>query len=141
MTDEERRFQAEAQVPMIVVRTKADLVDVAEAPEVGEKEVLASAHDGTGLELVRSQLAAIMFAELGAQGDIEPLITRERHRRSLQQAQDEICSFGDARNAGLDGVVAATHLRAAVTALDDVIGVVTTDDVLDRVFGTFCIGK
>ena len=103
--------------------------------------MLASAHDGTGLELVRSQLAAIMFAGLGAQGDIEPLITRERHRLSLQQAQDEVRSFRDARHAGLDGVVAATHLRAAVTALEDVIGVVTTDDVLDRVFGTFCIGK
>ena len=141
MTEEERSFQVEAQVPMIVVRTKADLADGGEVLEVGEKEVLTSAHDGTGLELMRSQLAAIMFAELGAQGDIGPLITRERHRLSLQQARDEICSFKEARNAGLDGVVAATHLRAAVTALDDVIGVVTTDDVLDRVFGTFCIGK
>ncbi len=141
MTDEERSFQVEAQVPVIVVRTKADLVDSGKPPEVAENEVLASAHDGTGLELVRSQLAAIMFAGLAAQADIEPLITRERHRLSLQEAQDEIRSFGDARNAGLDGVVAATHLRAAVTALDDVIGVVTADDVLDRVFGTFCIGK
>jgi tRNA modification GTPase len=43
--------------------------------------------------------------------------------------------------AGLDGVVAATHLRSAVTALDDVIGLVSTEDVLDRVFATFCVGK
>jgi tRNA modification GTPase len=33
------------------------------------------------------------------------------------------------------------HLRAAVSALEDVIGVVSTEDVLDRVFATFCIGK
>jgi tRNA modification GTPase len=37
--------------------------------------------------------------------------------------------------------VAATHLRAAVTALDDLIGAVTPDDVLERVFASFCVGK
>jgi tRNA modification GTPase len=42
---------------------------------------------------------------------------------------------------GVDAAAAATHLRAAVTALDDLIGVVTPDDVLDRVFGSFCVGK
>jgi len=36
---------------------------------------------------------------------------------------------------------AATHLRAAVGALDDLIGVVTPEDVLDRVFASFCVGK
>jgi len=45
------------------------------------------------------------------------------------------------RAAGVDAVAVATHLRAAVTALDDLIGVVTPDDVLDRVFGAFCVGK
>jgi tRNA U34 5-carboxymethylaminomethyl modifying GTPase MnmE/TrmE len=37
--------------------------------------------------------------------------------------------------------VAATHLRAAVTALESVIGLVTPADVLARVFATFCVGK
>jgi tRNA modification GTPase len=41
----------------------------------------------------------------------------------------------------VDAAAAATHLRAAVLALDDLIGVVTPDDVLDRVFATFCVGK
>jgi tRNA modification GTPase len=41
----------------------------------------------------------------------------------------------------VDAAATATHLRAAVTALDDLIGVVTPDDVLDRVFGSFCVGK
>jgi tRNA U34 5-carboxymethylaminomethyl modifying GTPase MnmE/TrmE len=37
--------------------------------------------------------------------------------------------------------VAAVHLRTAVGALDELIGVVRTDDILDRVFADFCIGK
>ena len=36
---------------------------------------------------------------------------------------------------------AATHLRAAVEALEELVGAVSVDDVLDRVFGTFCVGK
>ncbi|UCD23265.1 MAG: tRNA uridine-5-carboxymethylaminomethyl(34) synthesis GTPase MnmE [Gemmatimonadota bacterium] len=140
LNNDERSFRAESQVPVIVVRTKADLmVDPGESG-CGD-EVLASALDGTGLEVVRSRLAAIMFAGLGVRGDIEPLVTRARHRLSLQQARNEIRSFEGARRAGVDIVVAGTHLRAAVTALDDVIGVVTTEDVLDRVFGSFCVGK
>ncbi len=36
---------------------------------------------------------------------------------------------------------AATHLRGAAGALEDLLGVITPDDVLGRVFGQFCVGK
>jgi tRNA modification GTPase len=36
---------------------------------------------------------------------------------------------------------AATHLQAAASALEDLVGAVTVDDVLGRVFGDFCVGK
>jgi tRNA modification GTPase len=49
------------------------------------------------------------------------------------------------RDAWLGGVVPASlagvHLRSAVMALDDVIGHVGVEDILDRVFATFCVGK
>jgi tRNA U34 5-carboxymethylaminomethyl modifying GTPase MnmE/TrmE len=41
----------------------------------------------------------------------------------------------------VEAAMAATHLRAAVTALEEIVGVVSTDDVLDRVFASFCVGK
>jgi tRNA U34 5-carboxymethylaminomethyl modifying GTPase MnmE/TrmE len=41
----------------------------------------------------------------------------------------------------VEAAVAATHLRAAVSSLEDLIGVVTRDDVLDRLFSDFCVGK
>jgi len=53
----------------------------------------------------------------------------------------ELDAFQVARATGVDSAAAATHLRAAVNALDDLIGVVTPDDVLDRVFQAFCVGK
>ena len=68
-------------------------------------------------------------------------MTRARHRSALARALEEVDAFHTARESGLDAAVAATHLRAAVGALDDLIGVVTPDDVLDRVFASFCVGK
>jgi len=58
-----------------------------------------------------------------------------------QAALQETREFGAARIAGVEMAFAAAHLRAAVSALDEVIGVVTAEDVLDRVFATFCVGK
>jgi tRNA modification GTPase len=38
-------------------------------------------------------------------------------------------------------VIAAVHLRAAVHALEEIIGAVDTEDILDRLFAEFCVGK
>ena len=68
-------------------------------------------------------------------------MTRARHRAALEQAATELDAFQVARAEGVDAAAAATHLHTAVGALDDLIGVVTPDDVLDRVFASFCVGK
>jgi tRNA modification GTPase len=96
---------------------------------------------GAGLPELRRRLAEVAFGRLLALGDVEPVVTRARHRAALERALAELDGFWEARGAGVDAAAAATHLRAAVTALDDLIGVVTPDDVLDRVFATFCVGK
>ena len=68
-------------------------------------------------------------------------MTRERHRAALAVASDEVDAFREARDSGLEGAVAAVHLRAAVGSLEDIIGAVTHQDVLDRLFASFCVGK
>jgi tRNA modification GTPase len=83
----------------------------------------------------------VAFATLAARGDVEPVVTRARHRTALERALVEVEEFAKARAAGLEAAVAGTHLRAAAGALEDVIGLVTTDDILDRVFSSFCVGK
>ncbi len=132
-TDDPSRaeFLAQVQAPVVVVRTKADLF--------GGDGV--SVITGAGLDTLRKRLAEVAFGQLLALGDVEPVVTRARHRTALERALAELDAFGAARAAGVDAAAAATHLRAAVTALDDLIGVVTADDVLDRVFATFCVGK
>ena len=87
------------------------------------------------------QLAEVAFGRLLALGDVEPVVTRARHRSALERALAELDAFWAARTGGVDAAATATHLRAAVLALDDLIGTVTPEDVLDRVFAAFCVGK
>lgn len=136
---DELGFIASVRVPCLVVRTKADIYGPAVA--AAASEVMVSARTGAGLAEVRRALAEVAFSTLARRGDVEPFVSRERHRVALQRALDEVNGFAAAWGAGVEGVVAATHLRAAVSSLEDLIGVVTTDDVLDRVFATFCVGK
>jgi tRNA modification GTPase len=96
---------------------------------------------GEGLAELRRRLAEVAFGRLLALGDVEPVVTRARHRDALERALQEVEAFQNDRRRGVDAAAAATHLRAALGALDDLIGVVTPDDVLDRVFASFCVGK
>jgi len=133
----EAAFLRSVTAPVVVVRTKADLA--AGEQEADEHRVCALT--GDGIAALGEHLAVLAFGGLGAGAGLTPVITRERHRIALRRAREEIVAFGTARAVGLDAAVAATHLRAAVTALESVIGIVTPDDVLARVFSTFCVGK
>ncbi len=134
---EEQAFIDSADVPVVLVRTKSDRWN---GP--GDAEgIRVSAITGDGLDTLRRALAAQAFAGLSASADTAPVLTRERQRQALACARDEVRAFGVARDDRVEAAFAAAHLRAAVTALEDVIGAVTPDDVLDRVFASFCIGK
>jgi len=123
------------KTPVVEVVTKGDLSD---RPTVRPS---VSVVTGQGLAELRRRLAEVAFGRLLALGDVEPVVTRARHRAALERAVLELDSFWGARESGVDAAAAATHLRAAVLALDDLIGAVTPEDILDRVFAAFCVGK
>ncbi|HXV86639.1 MAG TPA: tRNA uridine-5-carboxymethylaminomethyl(34) synthesis GTPase MnmE [Gemmatimonadales bacterium] len=138
---DERAFVGTLGGRAVVVRTKCDAASPEAPQESASEELAVSAHTGVGLAALRTHLARAAFAMLAAGGDVTPVVTRERHRLALEQALAELRAFGEARQAGLETVVAATHLRSAVLSLEEMIGVVTRDDVLDQLFATFCVGK
>jgi len=134
--DARDEFLAQVSAPVVFVRTKSDLDTPSDGPFVAVSVVT-----GEGLAELKRGLAEAAFGRLLALGDVEPVVTRARHREALERALAEVEGFQTARKGGVDAAAAATHLRAAVGALDDLIGVVTPDDVLDRVFASFCVGK
>lgn len=123
---------------VIGVRTKADL-----APSQGTHEQFptVSALTGDGLtQLITTVLDAIS-ARYGEALVEAPVLTRERQRYAVTTARDEVAAFASAWSDGLPATVAAVHLRVAAAALADVIGAIDVEDVLDRLFRTFCVGK
>ncbi|HEX8670662.1 MAG TPA: tRNA uridine-5-carboxymethylaminomethyl(34) synthesis GTPase MnmE [Longimicrobium sp.] len=122
----------------VLVRTKADDGE----PGIGTAgEVPVSAPNGMGLEELRQVLLHRAFGGILGDPGEAPLVTRERHARALRAARDEVQDFLDAQATGIPMEYAATHLQAAASALEDLVGAVTVDDVLARVFGDFCVGK
>jgi tRNA modification GTPase len=133
-TDPERLPDV-GQKPVVEVVTKSDL------PDRPSGRPAVSVVTGEGLAELRHRLAEVAFGRLLALGDVAPVVTRARHRAALETAVLELDNFWGARESGVDAAATATHLRAAVAALDDLIGAVTPEDVLDRVFAAFCVGK
>jgi tRNA modification GTPase len=118
------------------VRTKADLDADAES-----RELAVSALTGEGLDLLRRTVAERLFADGVALADLEPVLTRERHRVALSRAVDALAEARPHLAADGDAVLAAHHVQEAVRALDSLVGAVDVEEVLDRVFASFCVGK
>jgi tRNA modification GTPase len=131
--DDERAIARER--PALVVRTKADL-----APEPGEG-LPVSALTGKGLEELRRVAAERVFADRIQLGDLEPALTRERHRVALVRAEEALTASLPHLDPGGEAVLAAHHVWEASTALEELLGAVDVEDVLDRVFASFCVGK
>jgi tRNA modification GTPase len=128
----------------VVVRTKSDLVGSdgrRSWPEIDAPQVFVSTVTGEGLSELGERLAATAFSgSLDLEAET-PLVTRERHARELRQARSEVEAFLEARSSALPPEVAATHLRVAAQALEELLGVIAPDDLLAQVFSEFCIGK
>lgn len=121
---------------VLPVLTKTDLLRV----PAGDCSAV-SAETGEGLAALLVQIDAAVGGAAPSASD-EVLVTRERHRIGLEAALDEITAFEAAWRAGaLPATVVAVHLHAARVALEELIGTVDVEDVLGRVFASFCIGK
>jgi tRNA modification GTPase len=126
--------------PLIPVITKADLRRV---PASFTTEVLrVSAVSGEGLDLLTSRLSSHLSERFGARASEAPLLTRARHRDAVTAARAELSAFHEAWLKGDPPTsVAAVHLHEAAHHLAELIGSIDVDDVLGRVFSTFCVGK
>jgi tRNA modification GTPase len=119
----------------LVVRTKADL-----APADGAT-LAVSIVTGQGLGEVRRAAAERVFADRIALPDLEPALTRERHRTALLRAQAALAEALPQLETGGDAVLASHHVRLATESLEELLGTIDVEEVLGAVFGGFCVGK
>lgn len=131
-----------SRAPVLAVRTKADLIPRRDDTPPSRVVIPVSAETGSGL---KELLGAIDDALDSRHGEIVPdlpILTRARHQLAISSASSEVEQFKQAwREEKLPATIAAVHLRTAVCALEELIGTVEVEDVLDRVFSSFCVGK
>ncbi len=129
--------------PVVGALTKRDLVTVSDQiPALAWPVVPVSATSGAGLAALIDHVTGAVLATAGAPDADTPMVTRARHRSALESARRELATFRAAWSADvLPAPVAAVHVREASRVLDELIGAVDVDDVLARVFSTFCVGK
>ena len=112
------------------------------APRPAAPVVRVSAETGAGLRELTETIGRVLAERHGAPPMDAPVVTRERQRRALAEAREEMALFGAAwREGALPAPVAAVHLRAASHALEELMGAVDVEEVLGRLFSTFCVGK
>jgi tRNA modification GTPase len=119
----------------LLVRTKSDL-----ARAEGEG-VPVSAITGDGLGELRRAAAERVFGEAIRLADLEPALSRERHLAALVRARNALEQVVPQLGPQGDAVLASHHVREATSALDELLGAVDIEEVLDRVFASFCVGK
>ncbi|MEO8635030.1 MAG: tRNA uridine-5-carboxymethylaminomethyl(34) synthesis GTPase MnmE [Gemmatimonadales bacterium] len=117
------------------VYTKADL-----HPASGGS-LAVSVVTGQGLDQLRQEIARRLFSTGASLADLGPALTRARHREALAGADSALRAAIPHFAVGGDAVLAAHEVQEAVRALDSLIGSVDIEEVLDRLFAGFCIGK
>ncbi|MBV9773159.1 MAG: tRNA uridine-5-carboxymethylaminomethyl(34) synthesis GTPase MnmE [Gemmatimonadetes bacterium] len=140
--EDEHSFLAELRPEAtILVRTKADQASEEDQAVDGVRTLRVTAPTGEGLPELRATLLQLAFGGILADPAEAPLVTRERQARALRAAREEVTLFLQAWDEGIPPEFAVTHLHTAAGALEDLLGVISTEDLLDRVFGQFCVGK
>ncbi len=122
-------------VPVTYVRNKIDLTG--EPAGVTENAVAVSALTGAGLDALRDGLRGC----LGLSTEAGLFTARRRHLVALDTAAVCLNEARHAAEAGLGEELIAESLRQAQQALGEITGTVSTEDLLGRIFSTFCIGK
>lgn len=125
------------EMPHLLLLNKSDLPE--HLAWQGREGIRISCATGQGLAELEQAIVS-MFLARGGQADTLAAINT-RHRYALQQALDALSAAESGLSGGNEPELVAIDLRAALDALGSITGRVDTEDILTRVFSTFCLGK
>lgn len=135
---EEDQLAKATASPRLVVWTKADAA-IRPAQQIEISSISTSSLTGAGLDRLRGHLRDLVVAARISDNHVVSA-TATRCRESLRLAKESIDRARELVGQAGEELV-ASDIRIALDALGEVVGAVYTDDILDRVFSRFCIGK
>ena len=146
LNDEEHRLlQAIEGRPALIVVNKSDLAENAEGspqfvgiPALRTSALRTSALTGEGIPALRERILALAT---GGAAEEPGMLTSLRHHQAITTALAALADAGQANANGIPHEMILLDLYRALWALDSLTGQTTSDDILNLIFSTFCIGK
>lgn len=132
----------------LFVINKIDLVDAASVQPLSDalrartncKVLPISVRTGEGLEALKHAIR-VQFGKPSFEPSDSVVITHARHRVALERAEASLQESLASIERGIEPEFVAIDLRGAADALGEIVGAITSDEILDRIFSEFCIGK
>jgi tRNA modification GTPase len=132
----------------LFVVNKIDLVDAASAQPLFDalraitkcRILPISARTGEGLDALKCTIRA-QFVKPSFEPSDGIIVTHVRHRVALERAEASLQESLASIERNVEPEFVAVDLRDAADALGEIVGAITSDEVLNRIFAEFCIGK
>jgi len=137
ITGDDRMLIERAPGSRIVVANK---IDKSTGQELPEDAIRVSALTGEGIDELRSQILQAVSPDSDYAQEAG-FITSIRHEQLLRESLEALNSTQRAVQVGIPHEMILLDLYAALTPIDAITGATTADDILNRIFSTFCIGK
>lgn len=136
----DERARLPPDVPVTLVLNKIDLATGIPMSDTisGPPRLAVSAKTGAGLDILRAHLKQVMGYQVADTGTVS---ARARHLEALTRARRHVDAAETQLRESRAGELVAEELRQAQQALGEITGTVTSEDLLGRIFGSFCIGK
>ena len=137
-TDRDLIESSPAENTLLVVN-KSDLPRKIDLQISGRTMIYLSAKKGDGLDELKQKIVdTALYGEIRGSAEI---VTNTRHVHALEKALISINSFMSASLENISPEFLAIELRDALDSLGEILGITTPEDILNRIFSNFCIGK
>lgn len=125
----------------IIIRNKSDLAAAwTDMPGVTAPVVAVSCVTGAGLEDLKDTIQRLIWGGTIDSSAVEVTISA-RHQNALLRAKTSIGLAAESLRSGATLELVAVDLRSGAQAVGEIVGKTSTEDLLDAIFGQFCIGK
>jgi len=145
LAEEDQQLLSQAQErAAIVVQNKCDLLNhmgtAGQSSANGSRVVRTSATAGQGIAELRNEILRQVAGESGAQAETG-FLTNLRHQERVRESLTALAAATLAIDNRVPHEMLLLDLYNALRPLDEITGVTTSDDILNLIFSTFCIGK
>ncbi|MBI5181173.1 MAG: tRNA uridine-5-carboxymethylaminomethyl(34) synthesis GTPase MnmE [Nitrospirae bacterium] len=146
LNEEDKRLMEEIRdKKLIVLLNKSDLPSLVKKNDIEkalpEKEIVSiSALTGEGVDSLKAVIHELLFKG-GITAGERPIITNLRHKTALEKTKSSLENLQNSLKENMSEEFLAVDLRAALNALGEITGETATEDILNRIFEEFCVGK